>query len=179
MRTHQKGQSLHKNRKNKPFKQILNKPRELKRRRAELGSRRDLPSVSRLREKAENSLGSVSTGTCLLTGLRVVGAFSGSHFWSPSNVDLKNKTASYFTLHLGMAKELQLGHASYGKTLGKTWDQRRGTLFYREKEEVGRGCSEWKSIGGKQKFRVVRVSHWQSYCWAWRKTFLPPVGVGK
>lgn len=31
-----------------------------------------------------------------------------------------------------------------------------------EKEEVGRGCFEEKSIGEKQEFRLMMVSHWPS-----------------
>ena len=31
-----------------------------------------------------------------------------------------------------------------------------------EKEEVGRGCFEGKSIGEKQEFRVMMGSHWLS-----------------
>jgi len=34
--------------------------------------------------------------------------------------------------------------------------------FMEEKEEVGRGCFEQKSLGEKQEFRVMTVSHWQS-----------------
>lgn len=33
-------------------------------------------------------------------------------------------------------------------------------LLDREKEEVGRDCFEYKSVEGKQEFRVVIVSHW-------------------
>ena len=42
------------------------------------------------------------------------------------------------------------------------------SLFYREKEEVGRS-SEEKSIGGKWEFRVMTGSHWPS---SWSPHFL-------
>lgn len=34
--------------------------------------------------------------------------------------------------------------------------------YFTEKEEVGRGSSEGKSMGEEQEFRVTTVSHWLS-----------------
>lgn len=34
--------------------------------------------------------------------------------------------------------------------------------YFIEGKKVGRGCFEQKSIGKKQEFRVVTVSHWLS-----------------
>lgn len=46
------------------------------------------------------------------------------------------------------------------ETIGKSGNQRRGELLYREKHGVGSSCFEQKSIGGVRKFRMVPVSHW-------------------
>lgn len=45
-----------------------------------------------------------------------------------------------------MAEELQV----IAETIDKSSKQRRGTLLSREKEEVGRGCFEQKSVGGTE-----------------------------
>lgn len=53
-----------------------------------------------------------------------------------------------------------------------------------KKEEVGRGCSEQKPLGGKQELRVMMTPRWQNYghfSWAGlllgeEKIFLPPAG---
>lgn len=44
---------------------------------------------------------------------------------------------------------------------GRSGDQRRGMLPYREKEEVGRACFEQSPLEERD-FRVVIVSHWLS-----------------
>lgn len=64
------------------------------------------------------------------------------------------------------------------KAIGESSKRRRGTLLYKKKEEVGRGCSEGASFGGNGEFRVVTVSHWLS-CLAGGTggTLLLPVGV--
>ena len=62
--------------------------------------------------------------------------------------------------YLGIAEELKFGTCKLLKTCGKSRDQRRGTLLYREKEKVGSCCFEQKSIGRKQEFKVVMFSHW-------------------
>lgn len=51
-------------------------------------------------------------------------------------------------MYLGVAKNCYFGHASYGTTIGKCNQQRRGTLFYGDGGS-GKSCFEWKSIGGK------------------------------
>ena len=61
-----------------------------------------------------------------------------------------------------IAGELQIETGTLWNTIGKSREQKRGTLLYREQEEEGRSFSESKSIGGKQEFSVVMVSHWLS-----------------
>ena len=57
------------------------------------------------------------------------------------------------------------GKQAIAKAIGNSCKQRRGMLFYGEKEDFGRSCFEQKSIDGKGEFRAVTVSHWLS-CWA-------------
>ena len=55
-----------------------------------------------------------------------------------------------------MAEELQFRTCKLRQTTGKPGKHRRTTLLYMEKE-VGKGCSEPKTIGGKQEFRVAEL----------------------
>lgn len=56
-------------------------------------------------------------------------------------------------VYLGIAEELQFGTHKLWQTIGKSGDQRKGTLLGREKEEVGRGYFK----GKKAHWRKVRV----------------------
>ena len=51
---------------------------------------------------------------------------------------------------MGIAEELQFKTCRLWQILGKSEDQRKGKLFYREKEEAGRGYFELKSIEGRK-----------------------------
>lgn len=62
-------------------------------------------------------------------------------------------------LYSGIGEELQFGTHKLWQTIGKSGDQRTGKLVYREKEEIGKGCLESKSIGGKQEIKGVRISY--------------------
>lgn len=83
---------------------------------------------------------------------------------------------------------LQFGTGKLWQPLvAKPRDQRRGTLLYTEKDEVGQSCFEQTFFGRKQEFRVVMVSHWPN-CSIFllaklaageEKIFLPPAGVVK
>ena len=58
-------------------------------------------------------------------------------------IDLKNKTASYFTSKMDLfrnCRELQF-RDGIAKTIGKSRKQRRGTLLYREKRSWGGGVA--------------------------------------
>lgn len=66
-----------------------------------------------------------------------------------------------------MAEEWQFKVCRLWQTIGKSGYQRRGTLLYREKDDVGKGCFEGKSEG-KCQFRMVMAS---------RKFVLPPTGA--
>lgn len=59
----------------------------------------------------------------------------------------------------GLLGNSNLGHTSYGKNTGQSNRQRRGMLFYKEKEKVGEGWFESKSFGERQEFGVMPVSH--------------------
>lgn len=78
-------------------------------------------------------------------------------------VNLKNK--SYFTskkwVCLGRAENCRWGSISYGKTIGK-FNKKKGRkcYFIEKKEEVRRGCFEWKSVGKKQEFRMMIKASW-------------------
>lgn len=54
-------------------------------------------------------------------------------------------------LFWGIARNYNPGQASYGKTVGKSGEQRRRMLFYREKGEVGSTCYKrkvhWSKLG--------------------------------
>lgn len=53
-------------------------------------------------------------------------------------------------------------HARAKPTIGKSG--KSGEHYFMEKKEaVGRACFEQKSIGEKQEFKVMRVSHWLSF----------------
>lgn len=54
-----------------------------------------------------------------------------------------------------MAEELQFRTCKLWQTIGKP-GKHRTTLLYMEKE-VGKGCSEPKTIGGKQESRVAEL----------------------
>lgn len=58
---------------------------------------------------------------------------------------LPNKDGVY----LGIAENGNPGQASYGKTIGKSTQQRRGMLFYRGNWEVGKAFTNKKPIGVK------------------------------
>ena len=62
-------------------------------------------------------------------------------------VNLKNKTVSYLGSKMGLlrnSKELEFGTCKLHKTIGKSGEQRRGMLFYRGKEKVGKDHSKQK-----------------------------------
>lgn len=59
-----------------------------------------------------------------------------------------------------MAEELQLRTCKLWQT--KASLEIEGEEVYREKEEAWRGYFESKSIGGKEEFKTVMVSLWQS-----------------
>ena len=62
--------------------------------------------------------------------------------------------------------ELKYRQACYGKTIGKSREQRRMLAFIRFWEETGEDCFEEKFIGEEQEFKIVVVSHWlQSGVW--------------
>lgn len=121
-----------------------------------------------------------SLGVCLL--------------WIPllttCNVNLKNKiTSSLITkaVYLRIVEKLQLGTRKIWKTIGKSKGQSSGACFYTGKDKFGRGCFEWKFIGGEQEFSAVVTSHWLS-CGSFslaevlldmEKIFFLPVGVCK
>ena len=93
----------------------------------------NLPSNPRVGEKAVSPMGSVGAGTYLLTRLHRWWSSLHPSYKPLSDVNLKNKTSSYFTnkrwVYLGIAENCNPGHASYGKTVGKSIEQRRGMLF--------------------------------------------------
>lgn len=62
----------------------------------------NLPSNSRVGEKAVSSMGSVGTSTRLLTSLGVVRGCLQIPLMTPSNVILKSRTASHFTSNMGL-----------------------------------------------------------------------------
>ena len=79
-----------------------------------------------------------------------------------NTVTLKIKV-SHFTCESGIAENGSLGPASYGKTIDKSNQQRRRTLFYGQRgEEAGRDCSEAKAAGEKAELRVMVTCHWLS-----------------
>lgn len=41
------------------------------------------------------------------------------------------------------------------QTTGRSMEQRREVCFYRGREEIRRGCSEQKSLGGKSEFELI------------------------
>lgn len=57
------------------------------------------------------------------------------------------------SIYLGIT-ELQSGSASHSKTVTKSNQGEKH--YFTEKEEVGRGCLEWKPIREKKRFRAVR-----------------------
>ena len=61
-----------------------------------------------------------------------------------------------------MAEELQFRTCKLWQTIAKSREYRRGALFYRGKEEFGRGCFETRFVGGEREFWVVAASHWLS-----------------
>lgn len=76
--------------------------------------------------------------------------------------------ASYFTSKMdlfGNSKELQFRTSMLvWKLEASATNKGKGCYFMEKKDEVERDYFEWKSIGGKRKFRVVMVSHWLN-CW--------------
>ena len=68
-----------------------------------------------------------------------------------------------------MQRNCNLGQASDSKSHTSPASKGEECYFTEKKKEVGRGCFEWKSTGGKGEFRVVMVSCWLS-CWASKKS---------
>lgn len=65
------------------------------------------------------------------------------------------------------------------KATGRSNSKGKGHYFIKKKDEVGRGCFEQKSAGGRRGgSRVMTVFHGLS-CQARKEVFLPPVGVVK
>lgn len=61
------------------------------------------------------------------------------------------------------SREFNSGHASYGKTIGQSGEQRRGLSFHRE-EEFGRSCDNYiEPIGGDWEFESMAF-HWLGHC---------------
>lgn len=79
----------------------------------------------------------------------------GGEGWVVHLVNLKSKTACYHTgkkwASSGIADNCNLGYAGYSKTTGKSGEQGRERLFYRERAELG-GLFEakihWRKPGG-------------------------------
>lgn len=78
-------------------------------------------------------------------------------------VNLKIKTASYFTSKSGLlrkSRELQFGTCELWENLGKS-DKGEKCYFVENNEDLGRGCFG-KHLGEKWEFRVMMISHWLS-----------------
>lgn len=140
-----------------------------------------------------NSLGSVGISSCLLTSLRVFRGFSGSYFWSPSNVDFENRTASYFISKTGLFGNFR-GIAIQDKLVmvnrRQVWRAKgRGTFFYRDREGVWKACYKQKICWSEFWVESVVAFHWLSwtisywlgycYCQAGKKNFHYPAVVLK
>ena len=69
------------------------------------------------------------------------------------------------------AGELQFRTSKLWQIIGRSGDQRRGLLFYREKEEVGKGCFEQSPLGERD-FMVVIVSNWVIVVFSYRLSLL-------
>lgn len=80
------------------------------------------------------------------------------------NVNLKNKTTTYFTskrwVSLGATENCNPDTQPSAKPQASPANKTEEHYFI--KEEVGRGCFEQKSVREKQEFRAMTLCHWLS-----------------
>lgn len=96
---------------------------------------------------------------------------------------LKAKTAIYFTskrwVYLGGKKEnFNPGQTTCGKTVGKSWKQRKGTLF-KEKSVSWKGCYKLNVCWSKLEVGSMVTFHWLNHGEGQMKAFLSLAGIIK
>lgn len=108
----------------------------------------NLPSNSQVGKKAGSLAGSVGTGTCSLTSLRVGGLLDlASHHQVMLTLNIKLSVISPTKMGLKLAQKCKSRQVRYSKPYASPKNKREGRLFYRGEWELQKALLNKKSIG--------------------------------